>query len=104
MLFDWLNTRNASDFGGELAKLLMEQVPLNIATGETSKLNSKSNYAKEKLQKRIRQFKQAEVLNLFKTSKLLNSFKWTLKDAGYSAPFIESFSAWVFITLRDQNF
>jgi hypothetical protein len=34
---------------------------------------------------------------------LLNNFKWTLKDAGYDAAFIDKFSSWVFITLRDQN-
>ena len=102
-MFGWLNARSASDFGAAIAKLVIEYVPLNIATSDGPKLNSKSNYAKEKLQKRIRQFKQQEVLNVYKTAKLLNSFKWTLADAGYSDAFVERFAAWVFITLRDQN-
>lgn len=83
--------------------MLMEFVP-NDPSMPDSKRTSKSNYAKEKLQKRIRQFKQEEVLNFYKTAKLLNTFKWALKDSGYEKGFIDGFVTWIFIGLRTKNF
>lgn len=102
-MFTWLSTKKSESFGQELASMLMELVPKDALLVESKRL-SKSNYAKEKLQKRIRQFKQEEVLNFFKTAKLLNTFKWALKDAGYDEAFVEGFASWVFIGLRNQNF
>jgi hypothetical protein len=102
-LFSWFSTKNAEAFGSELASILMELVP-NDESMPDKKRSSKINYAKERMQKRIRQFKQEEVLNFFKTAKLLNTFKWALKDAGYSKEFCDSLSTWVFIGLRTQNF
>ena len=69
-----------------------------------AKRQSKTNYAKEKMQKRIRQFKKEEVLNFFKTAKLLNTFKWALKDGGYDQEFIDRLASWVFVGLRSNNF
>jgi tetratricopeptide (TPR) repeat protein len=103
-LFKLLSTKKSARFGIDLATALIDHVPLRIATEDTSKASSKSNYAKEKLQKRIRQFKQEEVLNFFKTARLLNSFKWTLKDAGYADDFIEKFASWLLVALRNPNF
>lgn len=102
-MFNWLSTKKSEAFGQDLASMLMELVPKESLLVESKRL-SKSNYAKEKLQKRIRHFKQEEVLNFFKTAKLLNTFKWALKDAGYDNAFVESFASWVFIGLRNQNF
>ena len=52
--------------------------------------------------KRIRQFKQEEILNFYKTAKLLNTFKWDLKDAGYDSQLTDSLASWVLISLRTQ--
>lgn len=102
-VFNWLSTKQAKAFGLEMASIVVEHVPTDSSMTD-KKRQSKINYAKEKMQKRIRQFKQEEVLNFFKTAKLLNEFKWALKDAGYSKEFADSFSSWVFIGLRTQNF
>lgn len=102
-MFQWFNTKNAVQFGIELAKLYAELVPCELDQ-TSSKRVSKINYAKEKMTKKIRAFKKEEVLNFFKTAKLLNTFKWELKDHKYSDSEIDSIASWVFISLRNQNF
>ncbi len=102
-MFIWLSTKKSVAMGQELANIVMEFVPNDPALGE-SKRASKANYAKERMQKRIRQFKQEEVLNFLKTAKLLNTFKWALKDSGYDKKFIDGMVSWVFIGLRTHNF
>lgn len=102
-MFSWFSTKKAVAMGKELAAIVQEVVPNDPALVE-SKRTSKANYAKEKMQKRIRQFKEEEVLNFLKTAKLLNAFKWALKDAGYDKAFIDGLVSWVFIGLRKQNF
>jgi hypothetical protein len=93
-MFVWLSTKKSTDFGKELAKM-PQDTNLN-----DSKRASKSNYAKEKMRKRIAQFKQEEILNFYKTAKLLNSFKWELKDAGYDKEATNAFASWILICLR----
>ncbi len=102
-MFKWLSTKKSSEMGQTLAAIVIEQVP-NDPDMTLSKRASKINYAKEKMQKSIRQFKRDEVLNFLKTAKLLNTFKWALKDSGYDKEFIDDLVSWVFIGLRTQNF
>lgn len=101
-MFVWLSTKKSTEFGKELAKILMELVPQDASLNDSKRL-SKSNYAKEKMRKRILQFKQEEILNFYKTAKLLNSFKWELKDAGYEQELTNTFASWILICLRSQN-
>jgi len=98
-MFVWLSTKKSTDFGKELAKMLLELMPQDTPLND-SKRASKSNYAKEKMRKRIVQFKQEEILNFYKTAKLLNSFKWELKDAGYDQETTNGFASWILICLR----
>jgi len=100
-MFKWLSAKNSQTFGSELAGLVKELIPNDPALS-TAKRQSKSNYAKEKMLKRIRQFKQEEILNFYKTAKLLNTFKWDLKDAGYDSQLTDSLASWVLISLRTQ--
>lgn len=102
-MFSWFSTKRSAAFGSELAAIVIELVPKDDSTPE-AKRQSKINYAKEKMQRRIRQFKQEEVLNFFKSAKLLNTFQWALKDAGYSKELTSSLSSWIFVGLRTVNF
>lgn len=100
-MFKWLSAKNAELFGSELAKLVQELVPNDPQLNE-AKRQSKTNYAKERMLKRIRQFKQEEILNFYKTAKLLNAFKWDLKDAGYDPKMTDTLASWILINLRSQ--
>ena len=98
-MFNWLSAKKSEEFGHEMAKMLLELIPNSTELSESKRL-SKANYAREKMQKKIRQFKQDEVLNFYKIAKLLNAFKWALKDAGFDKALSESFASWLFNSLR----
>lgn len=102
-MLQWFSTKKSVAVGKELAAMVKELVPSDPAM-PAAKLASKTNYAKEKMQKRLRTFRQEEVLNFFKTAKLLNAFKWELKDAGYAEDTINGLVSWIFIGLRERNF
>ncbi|OYU43227.1 MAG: hypothetical protein CFE44_19555 [Burkholderiales bacterium PBB4] len=95
----WLNTKKSVDCGKDLAKIAIEQIPKDLETRE-SKRASKINYAKEKMRTRILELKEEDVLNFYKTATLLNTFKWELKDAGYSQEVTDSLTTWILITTR----
>jgi hypothetical protein len=101
-MFSWLSSTRSVKFAEDLATAVMGMVPNDKTLSEAKRL-SKSNYAKEKLGKKIHAFKQEEILNFYKTAKLLNTFKWALKDAGYDEAFIDGFAAWVFLKLRESQ-
>lgn len=101
-MLSWLSSTRCVKFAEDLATELTGLVPSDKNLSEAKRL-SKSNYAKEKLVKKIQAFKQEEILNFYKTAKLLNTFKWALKDAGYDATFIDGFAAWVFLKLRETK-
>lgn len=101
-MFSWLSTKKSEKFGSDMAVLLMELIPKEIVLKD-SKLTSKSNYAREKMLKKIRQFKQEEILNFYKTAKLLNTFKWTLNDVGYDKALADTFASWILISLRSPK-
>ena len=101
-MFNWLSTKKSVEFGSDLATLLLELVP-NDGTLNDSKRLSKSNYAKDKMQSRIRQFKREEILNFYKIAKLLNTFKWALKDAGYDEALTDDFTKWILISLHSKS-
>ncbi len=100
-MFEWFRVKKSKNFGMELARLVKEHA-LNDTVRNESKRLSKINYAKEKMQKRIQQFKQEEVLNVYKIAMLLNTFQWELKDAGYDENMTGALVTWVHITLRES--
>lgn len=100
-MFNWFSVSKSKNFGLELAKLVKEHA-LNDSMLNESKRLSKVNYAKEKMKKRIQQFKLDEVLNFYKIATLLNTFKWELKDAGYDEAMTNALASWVLISLRES--
>ena len=98
-MFSWLSSKRAEAFGSEMASLVMSMMPKETVLND-SKRNSKANYAREKMKKRIRQFSQEEIMNFYKVARLLNKFKWTLKDAGYDSALAETFASFILINLR----
>ncbi|MEN9437331.1 MAG: hypothetical protein RIR09_1986 [Pseudomonadota bacterium] len=100
-MFTWFRVKKSKNFGLELANLVKEH-GLNDTMLNESKRLSKINYAKEKMKKRIQQFKLDEVLNFYKIATLLNTFKWELKDAGYDEAMTNALASWVLISLRES--
>lgn len=100
-MFNWLNAKKSEKTGVELANLV-EESGLNDRSLNESKRQSKLNYVKQKMQKRLRLFKQEETLNVYKIAKLLNTFKWELKDAGFDDETAGALASWIHITLRES--
>lgn len=100
-MFAWFKASESKQLGLELANVVKDHAPANDVCNDRKRL-AQINYAKEKMQKRIRQFKQTEVLNFYKTAVLLNTYKWELKDAGYDDNLAGALASWVHITLRES--
>lgn len=94
MLFGWFDAKAATQFGAELARFFMERMPVDTQKGE-KKFAVKTSEILKKLSLRLNQFKSANKLNFYSKAKLANSFKWTLKDAGYDPKYIDDMTEWL---------
>lgn len=101
-MFYWFKSAKAVALGDELAKMVSVLLPRDGAANQ-SKYNSKLNYAKEKLGKRLHTFLQCESLNFYTTAKLINTFKWILKDEGYPTALIDDLGMWILLEARKRK-
>jgi hypothetical protein len=79
-MFGWFNAKRAEEFGASLAKFFIEKMPADKQISDV-KFAAKTEYLLIKMSAQIEAFKREEKLNVYKTAKLGNAFKWTLKDA-----------------------
>jgi hypothetical protein len=79
-MFGWFDAKRAEEFGATLAKFFIEKMPVDRQIND-AKFAAKTEYLLTKMSAQIAVFKQEEKLNIYKTAKLGNAFKWTLKDA-----------------------
>lgn len=95
MIFSWLNTRAAKDFGAELARYFATQLPLEGKNLTDKKFANRTQAAMRQMSTRIATFKTTEALNVYKRAKLCNAFKWTLRDAGYEVAYVDKLTDWL---------
>lgn len=93
-MLGWFDAKRAEEFGTSLAQTFIEKIPPDHQLNE-SKVASKTEYLLNKMTVQIKSFKQKERLNIYKTAKLGNAFRWTLKDAGYDDAFTEKLVEWL---------
>ena len=93
-MLGWFDAKEAEKFGTALARFFIEKMPPENKMNE-SKIASKTEYVLGKMTAQIKAFKEGQKLNFYKTAKLGNAFRWTLKDAGYEAAYIETLVAWL---------
>jgi hypothetical protein len=79
-----------NDFANSLALELAKRYPPSMEQGSERKMSPKglSNIL-EGLYQKATEFKQANKLGIYTTAKLSNTFRWELKELGYSEKFIE---------------
>ncbi len=94
MLFKWFDATVANQFGAELARFFMERMPVGTQKNE-KKFAAKTSELLGKLSLRLNQFKVANKLNFYTKAQLANSFKWTLKDAGYETNYVDDLTEWL---------
>ncbi|MBI5750517.1 MAG: hypothetical protein HZA59_00020 [Hydrogenophilales bacterium] len=86
----WLSKGKVTRFANELAQELARRYSPAMEKGEDRKISAKgiSNILEEIYQRAV-DFKHKENLWFFQTATLGNSFRWELKELGYSEKFIE---------------
>jgi len=89
-LLDWLTGKFVDEFAKELAQGIAKRYPSTMESGGERKISAKgiSNILEGFYQKAV-EFKRDKKLGFIRTAKLGNSFRWELKELGYSDKFIE---------------
>ena len=97
-MFGWFDAKRAEAFGTSLAKNLIEKLPLDKQMSD-AKFAARAELLLTKMSDQITAFKQEEKLNFYKSAKLGNAFKWTLKDAGYNDALSDKLLEWLVSSL-----
>jgi hypothetical protein len=93
-MFGWFNAAAAKEFGAGLAQFYVERIPVTLAITE-KKFAAKSKDVLDKMALQVARFKEANPLNTYKKAQLGNSFKWTLRDAGYESAYVDRLTEWL---------
>ena len=94
MLLSWFDASEAKEFGASLANFYIERLPLDAPNKP-----AKAQEVLTKMLQQIARFKLKYRLNVYKKAQLGNTFKWTLKDAGYDAHFVDALTKELMIDL-----
>jgi hypothetical protein len=99
MIFGWFDARAAKAFGSDLARSFIARVPAEARLSER-KFEAKAKSALTQLERGIADFRREHRLNVYQKAKLGNAFKWTLKDAGYDAAYVDKLTDLVMLELQ----
>ena len=88
-LFGSVSTNQVDDFAKSLVQELSQQCPPALEQGEKKVSDRKVFSTLDKIFGKARNFRKQHRLGVFKKAKLANTFRWELKEMGYSAKFIE---------------
>ena len=94
MLFGWLDASEAKRFGNSLGTFYISQIPVDLTLSE-KKFAARTQSVMRKMADQVDAFKAGHRLNGYKKAQLGNSFKWTLKDAGYDGGYIDKLTDWL---------
>ena len=97
MILSWFNASEAKDFGAALANFYIEKLPPDTPTKKNQEKKQQDVINKMLLQ--ISQFKRNNKLNTYKKAQLGNTFKWTLKNAGYPPTLINALTTQLMLHL-----
>jgi hypothetical protein len=98
MIFSWFSSRASVRFGRELAGFVLSELSASTARKE-AKFTAKAEKALIRADQRVRQFKAAERMNVYKKAKLANAFLWTLKDKGCPPDYATELTEWLSLRL-----
>ncbi len=102
MILSWFDAREANAFGASLATLLIERTPAGGAVGKHL-LTKKHEAMLHQLEQQVSRFRRDHKLNTYKKAQLGNKFKWTLKDKGYDAAYVDQVTNWLMVQLQKQT-
>jgi len=98
-VLSWFNATEAKTLGTELAQLVIKELPKGDRLTE-KKLEARNQQLIKKIENGASAFKATHSLNIYKVAQLGNTFKWTLREAGYSTEFVDKFTGIVLTAVR----
>jgi len=98
-VFSWFDARAAKDFGQRMARLYMERMPLDAGLDD-KRFATRNRQAMDHIRRQVTGFRQDNKLNTYKVAQMGNTFKWTLKDAGYDDAYIDQLTQWLVGTFQ----
>lgn len=94
-MFDWFKTQASVDFGQELARELLQTLGGASERARDAKFATKVEKALVRADRKVREFRSRERMNVLKKSKLANSFLWALRDGGCSPEYARELTEWL---------
>ncbi|ROZ79143.1 hypothetical protein [Ramlibacter sp. WS9] len=98
-MFSFFDASSAKEFGASLARYYMERMPLNVALKE-KQFAVKSLKVMDQMDLQVKNYRQKNKLNFYKTAQMGNAFKWALKDAGYDDSYIDKLTQWLVVAVK----
>ena len=94
----WFSAAQEQAFGKVLAEFYIARVPFE-SPFSAKKFAVKTQDTLKKMETQIARFNAEHKLNVYKKAKLGNSFKWTLRDAGYDGDYVNELTEWLMVHL-----
>lgn len=83
---------------GNRSPAYSERVPFESPFSK-KKFATKTQETLKKIDLQVQQFRAGHPSNFYKKAKLGNSFKWTLRDAGYDKEYVDELTEWLMLRL-----
>ncbi|MEM7250536.1 MAG: hypothetical protein AAF493_03885 [Pseudomonadota bacterium] len=84
-----LGSSEADEFARELVVTLTERYSAEAEQASTRRDDKKLNRALSIIQNQVRDYKKSHRLGVYQKARIGNTFKWELKERGYSEQFVE---------------
>lgn len=91
-IFDWFDTREGDELARAIVAELVKRVPPTTLPAKDKKAALRLRNTHDAIFARAGKFARTHKLNVYKKARLANQFKWALKEAGYPAEFVESWT------------
>lgn len=89
-LFSYFSSKEADEFAQTLVADIVKRYPPSMDQGNTSKMSvERLTRILEGTFEKAAEFQAKNQLGLYRKAKFTNTFKWGLKEHGYSADFID---------------
>jgi len=103
-ILDWFRTQEIEEFGRAIAEELIKRVPPSSLDSLTKRGAGQLKNSHHAIYGQAEKFALTHRLNVYQKARLGNCFRWALRDAGYPADFVESwtYELVTFITLKSS--
>jgi hypothetical protein len=96
MALAWFDAKQSKEFGTALANFFIEKIPVeNNQNVDEEYFARKTKKTLAAIEAQVVEFKKNNKLNVYKRAQLGNTFKWTLKNAGYAEDYINELTMWL---------